>query len=86
MLRSTFVQRQIERQATGTTFKRVNLGDLRRLGIPAADQTQVETLTASCEALRDRASEIAQRRKACMRVHESLLNAALSEGRDDGRF
>ncbi|WP_200376408.1 restriction endonuclease subunit S [Thiocystis violacea] len=38
MFRSTFVQRQITRVSMGTTFKRINLGDIRQLMFPVPDQ------------------------------------------------
>ena len=43
MLRSTFVQRQILRYAAGSTFGRINLGDIRRLRIPKVDSQALES-------------------------------------------
>jgi type I restriction enzyme S subunit len=42
MLRSTLVQRQILRYAAGSTFGRINLGDIRKLRIPKADSRILE--------------------------------------------
>src|SRR2546429_1368071 len=75
MLRSTFVQRQIERFAMGTTFKRVNLGDIRRLGVPAGDPSEVESVTALSRELVDQALKLEQRRQGSIETHRKLLNA-----------
>ena len=50
-LRSRLVQLEVERYSSGTTFGRINLGDLRALGIPLPDLEQQKSAARSIEAL-----------------------------------
>ena len=50
-LRSRLVQLQVERYSSGTTFGRINLGDIRALKIPLPGVEQQRSTARSIEAL-----------------------------------
>ncbi|MEE4460539.1 restriction endonuclease subunit S [Azotobacter chroococcum] len=64
-LRSQLVQRQISRLAMGSTFKRINLGDIRRLRVPRATpdleahaKVLLKQHEVALEELRTRAAQV----------------------------
>ena len=79
MLRSTFVQRQILRYAAGSTFGRINLGDIRRLMIPKADTKTLATAHDVLTQFEGSVDTMGARASAAKQQRATLLNRIVHE-------
>ncbi|MCP5055940.1 MAG: HsdR family type I site-specific deoxyribonuclease [bacterium] len=80
MLKSTFVQRQILRYAAGSTFGRINLGDIRRLRLPKADSQSLKTAHRIWTRLESSLQAAANRSRIAAEKNAMLVNQLTSGG------
>ena len=77
-LRSTFVQRQIQSLSIGTTFKRINLENIRQIQIPQISQADLEKSRILWGEFERSIVEIEERNRVVKRQHSALTRALLS--------
>lgn len=80
-LRSAYVQRQIRRFSAGSTFGRINLGDIRQLKIPKASQLIQQRAGDLFAVMERRIAQLGLRVGESRRLSADLVNQAMTRGR-----
>jgi hypothetical protein len=77
-IKSTYVQKQIRRFSAGSTFGRINLGDIRKLSIPLPIHTLEARATSLLKSFSDCEDEVHARLNALIETRQMIISGFFS--------